>query len=109
MNESEKRRKQLLEETRSLYSDWRTPPAVHPRYRAAYGKLYKREEDQEEMPGTFGLRALLCFLLFAAFVAMDQQGGKILEAVPAGQNINVFIVNPVYQSVRFIDPAAPEP
>ena len=80
MNESEKRRKQLLEETRSLYSDWRTPPAVHPRYRAAYGKLYKREEDQEEMPGTFGLRALLCFLLFAAFVAMDQQGGKILEA-----------------------------
>lgn len=80
MNESEKRRKQLLEETRSLYSDWCTPPAVHPRYRAAYGKLYKREEDQEEMPGTFGLRALLCFLLFAAFVAMDQQGGKILEA-----------------------------
>lgn len=80
MNESEKRRKQLLEETRTLYSDWRTPPAVHPRYRAAYGKLYKREEDQEEMPGTFGLRALLCFLLFAAFVAMDQQGGKILEA-----------------------------
>ncbi len=80
MNEAEKRRKQLLEETRSLYSDWRTPPAVHPRYRAAYGKLYRRENSQEDLPGTFGLRTFLCVLLFAAFVAMDHQGGKILEA-----------------------------
>ena len=32
------------------------------------------------MPGTFGLRAFCCFLLFAAFVAMDYQGGTILEA-----------------------------
>ena len=80
MNESEKRRKKLLEETRSLYSDWRTPSAVHPRYRAAYRRLYPGEETEEGMPGTFGLRAFCCFLLFAAFVAMDYQGGTILEA-----------------------------
>ena len=51
MNESEKRRKKLLEETRSLYSDWRTPPAVHPRYRAAYRRLYPGEETEEGSAG----------------------------------------------------------
>ena len=72
MNDSEKRRRQLLEETRSLYSDRNSPPAVHPRYKFAYARLYG---DEEEMaPGTFGLRLFLCFMLFAAFVAMDNNG-----------------------------------
>lgn len=72
MNDSEKRRRQLLEETRSLYNDRNSPPAVHPRYKFAYARLY---EDEEEMaPGTFGLRLFLCFMLFAAFVAMDNNG-----------------------------------
>lgn len=72
MNDSEKRRRQLLEETRSLYSDRNSPPAVHPRYKFAYTRLYG---DEEEMaPGTFGLRLFLCFMLFAAFVAMDNNG-----------------------------------
>ena len=72
MNDSEKRRRQLLEETRSLYSDRNSPPAVHPRYKFAYARLYG---DVEEMaPGKFGLRLFLCFMLFAAFVAMDNNG-----------------------------------
>lgn len=72
MNDSEKRRRQLLEETRSLYSDRNSPPAVHPRYKFAYARLHG---DEEEMaPGTFGLRLFLCFMLFAAFVAMDNNG-----------------------------------
>ena len=72
MNDSEKRRRQLLEETRSLYSDRNSPPAVHPRYKFAYARL---SGDEEEMaPGTFGLRLFLCFMLFAAFVAMDNNG-----------------------------------
>ena len=78
MNESD--RVLSRDRSRSLYSDWRTPPAVHPRYRAAYRRLYPGEETEEGMPGTFGLRAFCCFLLFAAFVAMDYQGGTILEA-----------------------------
>ena len=69
MNDSEKRRRQLLEETRSLYSDRNSPPAVHPRYKFAYARLYGSEDEMA--PGTFGLRLFLCFMLFAAFVAMD--------------------------------------
>lgn len=79
MNDSEKRRKQLLEQTRSLYSDRRTPPAVHPRYRSAYGKLYQEEDPSLALPGTFGIRAFFCFLLFAAFVAMDRQDGEVMK------------------------------
>ena len=70
MNDSEKRRRQLLEETRSLYSDRNSPPAVHPRYKFAYARLYGSEDEMA--PGTFGLRLFLCFMLFAAFVAMDK-------------------------------------
>ena len=72
MNDSEKRRRQLLEETRSLYSDRNSPPAVHPRYKFAYERLYGSEDEMA--PGTFGLRLFLCFMLFAAFVAMDNNG-----------------------------------
>ena len=72
MNDSEKRRRQLLEETRSLYSDRNSPPAVHPRYKFAYSGLYWSEDEMA--PGTFGLRLFLCFMLFAAFVAMDNNG-----------------------------------
>ena len=72
MNDSEKRRRQLLEETRSLYSDRNSPPAVHPRYKFAYARLYGSEDEMAS--GTFGLRLFLCFMLFAAFVAMDNNG-----------------------------------
>ena len=72
MNDSEKRRRQLLEETRSLYSDRNSPPAVHPRYKFAYARLYGSEDEMA--PATFGLRLFLCFMLFAAFVAMDNNG-----------------------------------
>lgn len=75
MNDSEKRRQQLLAQTRNLYSDKKTVPAVHPRFGSAYSELY--EEDTQPMPGTFGLRTMLCFLLFTAFVAMDYKGADI--------------------------------
>ena len=87
MNDSEKRRKQLLNQTRNLYSDHRIPPAVHPRYANTYASLYGEEED--EVPGTFGLRTILCILLFAAFVTMDYQGEKIAD-VSSSQIVNVI-------------------
>ncbi|MGN1166767.1 MAG: hypothetical protein ACI4S2_10125 [Lachnospiraceae bacterium] len=77
MNDSEKRRKQLLEETRARYSDYREPPAVHPRYRNSYNRLYR--EDAEEEYSTFGIRAFLCLLLFVAFVTMDIKKQEILH------------------------------
>lgn len=70
MNDSMERRRQLLEEARRIYSDQQIIPAVHPRYHAVYQELYPKEE---KMRGTFVFRAFICFLLFTAFVAMDQR------------------------------------
>ena len=75
MNDSMERRRQLLEEARAIYSDQQTIPAVHPRYHAVYQELYPKEE---KMRGTFAFRAFICFLLFTAFVAMDQRGNEKL-------------------------------
>lgn len=77
MNDSEKRRRQLLEQTRELYNERRTVPAVHPRYKAAYQEIY--DEEQAGMPGTFGIRLFLCLLLFAAFVSMDKNGNEVMQ------------------------------
>lgn len=77
MNDSEKCRRNLLEQTRQMYSDRGNPPAVHPRYGAAYNRLY--EEDVQSTPGTFGIRVFLCLMLFAAFAAMDYKGSEIMN------------------------------
>ncbi len=77
MNDSEKRRRQLLEQTRELYSERRTVPAVHPRYKAAYQQIY--EDERTETPGTFGIRLFLCLLLFAGFVSMDKNGSEVWQ------------------------------
>ena len=69
MNDAERRRQELLEQTRALYNDRRTIPAVHPRYANAYHYLYgKSQEDinEDTKGGTFGIRLFLCALLFAA-------------------------------------------
>lgn len=76
MNDSLKRRKQLLEETRARYRDDGRIPAVHPRYRAAYDRIY---EDETTHTGTFGVRLFVCILLFAAFVVMDRGGQKVMN------------------------------
>lgn len=63
MNDAQKRRIKLLEQTRG------NSPAIHPRYGAAYKNLYGT--DEEVVPSTFGIRLFLCFMLFAAFITMD--------------------------------------
>ena len=89
MNDSEKRRKQLLNQTKNLYSDYRTPPAVHPRYANTYASLYREADGEDEVPGSLGLRILLCVLLFAAFVTLDYQGEKIAD-VSSSQIVDVI-------------------
>lgn len=79
MNSSEKRRKELLEQTRRLYSDRREPPAVHPRYGSIYRGLYGNDSDELMPAGTFGVRLFLAFLLFAGFVTMDQQKYEVFH------------------------------
>ncbi len=94
MNSSEKRRKELLERTRMMYSDRREPPAVHPRFGSVYGRLYDGEEETPPV-GTFGMRLFLCLLLFAAFVAMEKQEYEIFHmdsaqiAEEIGRDFNV--------------------
>lgn len=77
MNESEKRRKQLLEQTRRRYGDSRIPPAIHPRYSSLYSSLYRSSEENADEAGGFGFRMFIAVLLFAAFVAMDYSDEKI--------------------------------
>lgn len=85
--DAEKRRRKLLAQTRNLYSERGAVPAVHPRYRSAYNRLYKEEEPAPQ--GTFALRVVFCCLLFFGFVLMDHydltvadvSSSRITEAV----------------------------
>ncbi len=77
MNNSEKRRRQLLEQTRELYHDRREIPAVHPRYGVAYQQIYN--DDQIIPTSTFGLRLFLGVLLFAVFVSFDKNNTEVGE------------------------------
>lgn len=82
MNDAERRRRELLEQTRSLYSDKRTMPAVHPRYGSAYRYLYGKSEDkinEDTKGGTFGIRLFLCTLIFAAFLTADSQKQEVFH------------------------------
>lgn len=76
-NDTEKRRRELLQQTREQYSDYFSPPAIHPRYRSSYNKLYSGE--REESVSTFGARAFLCLMLFAAFVTMDMKKQEVFH------------------------------
>ncbi|MXP76118.1 hypothetical protein GN277_12165 [Lachnospiraceae bacterium WCA-9-b2] len=78
MNDSEKRRQRLLEQTRELYGEKRSIPAIHPRYGAAYHQIYSDEQPQIP-PSTFGIRLFLCLLLFAAFVSMDKNKSEVMN------------------------------
>lgn len=81
MTDSERRRVQLLQKTRMLYSEKQSIPAVHPRYRAAYRELYGFEEEQRQSGrnGTLGIRIFISLLIFALFVAADYQGIEYAE------------------------------
>lgn len=76
-NDSERRRRELLDQTRQLYSDRWSPPAVHPRYSGSYNRLYG--EEAEGSGSTFGARVFLCLLLFAAFVTMDMKKQEVFH------------------------------
>jgi hypothetical protein len=78
VNDSEKRRQRLLEQTRELYGEKRSIPAIHPRYGAAYHQIYSDEQPQIP-PSTFGIRLFLCLLLFAAFVSMDKNKSEVMH------------------------------
>lgn len=75
MNETERRRRELLEQTRCRYRESEIP-AIHPRYGSAYSDLY---EDGEREQNTLGIRTFICMILFAVFVFMQNEGKDILH------------------------------
>lgn len=73
MSDDGKRRKELLEETRRMYGRAKTPPAVHPRYRAVYSELYPESGEGRQQGGSFGIRLFTAVLLFALFLSAEEQ------------------------------------
>ena len=81
MNDSEMRRRELLQQTRRLYDERRDIPAVHPRYGRLYHNLYSSTEEQqkEQTGGSFYLRLVIGILCFVCFVYMDQSKAEIAQ------------------------------
>lgn len=78
MTDIEKRRSNLLEQTRSMYSEKNHPPAVHPRYKSAYLSLYDGDEKEPTITsGTFMVRIVLSLLLFVLFFVMYERKESI--------------------------------
>lgn len=75
VNETERRRRELLEQSRCRYQESEIP-AVHPRYGASYRNLYGTEEPEG---GSLGIRTFICMILFAVFVYMQNGGKDILH------------------------------
>lgn len=81
MTDSEKRRLELLHQTRMLYSDRHTPPAIHPRFHTTYADLYDKNgrEHGNLVSSTLGIRIFIAVVLFAAFVAIDYKEAEYSE------------------------------
>jgi hypothetical protein len=81
LTETEKRRIQLLDETRERFRDRREIPAVHPRYQAAYHELYDRMYDgaDDRAVSTFGIRSFLCVITFIVFLIMNSEQIELLH------------------------------
>lgn len=76
MNEVEKRRLQLLEETRNQYRSTYNPPAVHPRYEAAF-RYASHEAEITQSNHTWVVRFVIAILIFSMFYLMDVRNEQI--------------------------------
>lgn len=76
MNQSQKRREDLLKQTRNLYSDNHIPPAIHPRYSNLYSELYSDTDNENHM--SFA-RFIICLLLFVCYAMMDYRNVTIMD------------------------------
>lgn len=75
MTDTEKRRIELLEQTRKTYSDSYAPPAVHPRYGAVYQSLYQKEREDKKT-SSFVMRFVIAILLFGLFFVANKKEMK---------------------------------
>ncbi len=98
MTDTEKRRMELLEHTRKLYSDKNSPPAIHPRFQSTYQSLYKSEQKEEVTEtSTFGIRLVIAILIFCLFVAAKQTDIDTEMVVKEiGQEYQSFVDLPIF-------------
>lgn len=99
MTETQKRRQDLLSQTRRMYQEQYAAPAIHPRYGNIYHNLYDTTKDtsekQKSRMNIFYIRIIVSLMIFALYAGMDIQGitigtyssEEIVEAV--SQNIVV--------------------
>lgn len=73
MTDAEKRRIQLLKQTRQCN------PPVHPRFQAINQKIFEEQSMEHSKHSSFGVRLIIAVLLFVLFVAMDYQGVETLS------------------------------
>ena len=78
MNESDRRRRELLRQTRKLYDENISLPAVHPRYGNIIHELYETDE-QAEPKNSFFFRAAIGLLCFVCYVCVDANQIKVAE------------------------------
>jgi len=83
MKETEKRRMELLHETRKMYSERYTPPAVHPRYQVAYQSIYQNEGMSTDEPSnrSFAIRTMVAVLLLCLFAIGSERGMEETKSV----------------------------
>ena len=80
MTETEKRRIELLNQMKNIYSDKNIPPAIHPRYTGAYRSIYKNDGTvkKKRTAGKILFRLVVLVCLVGAFYVMK---GKDIEEV----------------------------
>ncbi len=81
--DTQRRRSELLAQTRAQYSDKYTPPAIHPRWQNTYQSLYHNEDSNTSggKIGSFGVRMIIAIMLFCLFALADYQGMKEAKTV----------------------------
>ena len=79
MNETEKRRMQLLKNTRKLYHSDYKGNTVHPRYKANESNKAKQRTDEPK--STLGLRICLSLVLFVIYALAERYDESLYFAM----------------------------
>ena len=78
MNESQKRREELLKNTRKLYDSRNSGRPVYPRYKSEYSFGEKKEKEENS---SLGIRLLFSMLLFLVFVFAERYNESLYLAI----------------------------
>lgn len=80
MNESQKRREELLKNTRKLYDSGKSRRPVHYRYQSEYSFGKKKEKEETS---SLGIRLLFSMLLFLLFVFAERYDADLYCSIVA--------------------------